>query len=208
MPDVNHCENYLSQDAALLYLNTSITAHYIGLLSQSLFLARLVALRSMCAQKDHTRAIVDHILAVEEWQISDEWIESATVGKEPQSENKPAESIIQEQKDSDGKIWLRFMPSGATGLSRWVFHQQDDDYFPSVPHGHLNGCSQPKLDSYLGWIYKGSMQICREPRRKIIALWNDKQFRKFATAAINYYHKKYPHYNWRVEKFLHLPRCR
>lgn len=104
MPDVNHRENYLSQDAALLYLNTSITAHYIGLLSQSLFLARLVALRSMCAQKDHTRAFIDHILAVEEWQISDEWIESVKVGKEPQSENKSAESIIQEQKDSDGKI--------------------------------------------------------------------------------------------------------
>jgi hypothetical protein len=109
----------------------------------------------------------------------------------------------------DGHPMLQFTPGALTGLTQWVFHQSDPDYFPSVPHGHYQGKKQPKLDAYLGWIYDGSRQTGREPRAKIIALWNDQKFRDFARTAINFYIASFPSYRgWRVPDPRVLPRRR
>jgi len=67
--------------------------------------------------------------------------------------------------------YYRFF-SGVRGLKEWVFHQYDPDFHPSVPHGHFQRRNQPKLDPYLGWVYRGSKQIDRKPRQAIIDLWN------------------------------------
>ncbi|UJP05632.1 MAG: hypothetical protein LZF61_01245 [Nitrosomonas sp.] len=151
---------------------------------------------------------VDHVLSIEEWQIDDEWIESETVKKEFQSENTPAKSTTQIQKDDDGKIHL--ILSRATGLSHyWIFHQSDPDYFPSIPHGHHRQRKHLKLDSYLGWCYYGGQQAGREPRAQIIALWNDCKFREFALKIINWYLCNFPGYHkWRVRNPLRLPKRR
>ncbi len=201
---------YLNQSAASLFLDSSRIAHYFGFLPWSLLIARLVALHSMCAPDDLTRTFVEHILRLEEEYDSAEWTEGEEVARVmSQSESGLTESTIEEREDDDGAVSLQFLPSGTTGLSRWVFHQYDDDYFPSIPHGHFEGRNQQKLDAYLGWIYHGSKQNSREPRKKIIALWNDAKFRELARMAIDYFHTHHPQYNgWRVLYPRRLPRRR
>ena len=101
------------------------------------------------------------------------------------------------------------MVSSAAGLSEWEFHQYDNDPYPSVPHGHKRSNHRWKLDSYQGWVYERTRQAHREPRWKIIALWNDGKFRSFALDALAYYIDHFPHYSdWRVGNPLRLPRRR
>jgi hypothetical protein len=89
-----------------------------------------------------------------------------------------------------------------------VFHRYDDDFFPSVPHGHRKDARR-KLDAYLGWVYSGSAQQSREPRWKIVALWNEAAFRDLARASIHYFVERHPAYvGWRVRNPLRLPRRR
>lgn len=89
-----------------------------------------------------------------------------------------------------------------------MFHKYDADFHPSIPHGHFKGGNQPKLDPYLGWVYRGAKQIQREPRNSIVALWNEADFREFALGAIAYYMGAFPNYRWRVPNPRRLPRRR
>lgn len=94
-------------------------------------------------------------------------------------------------------------------LKGWEFHQADDDFFPSIPHGHEYGRKQPKLDAYLGWVYRKDQQIRRIDRTSIVNLWNDRDFRDFARVAIEYYLNRFPKYEgWRVSDPLTLPAIR
>ena len=94
-------------------------------------------------------------------------------------------------------------------LKGWEFHRADDDFFPSIPHGHEYGRKQPKLDVYLGWVYKKDEQIHRVDRASIVNLWNDRDFRDFARVAIEYYLYHFPKYRgWRVSNPLTLPAIR
>jgi hypothetical protein len=112
-------------------------------------------------------------------------------------------------RGDDEDIYLFFIPSGITGLTSWQFHPFDDDFFPSIPHGHNRKNDGIKLDPYLGWIYRGSRQTAREERRKIVALWNDDGFRRAALLAIDYYLNHHPTFTgWRVSNPRRLPRIR
>ena len=94
-------------------------------------------------------------------------------------------------------------------LKVWEFHQADDDFFPSIPHGHHQGRKQPKLDVYLGWIYDHAKQIDRLDRQFIVSLWNDRSFRSFARIAITYYLDTYPGYTgWTISDPRVLPKIR
>ena len=90
-----------------------------------------------------------------------------------------------------------------------LFHQYDVDFFPSVPHGHLNSNSSIKLDSYLGYTYETAInnkKLSRETRKFIASLWNNKRFREFALDSINYFINNNPMFIWRVNNPRKLPR--
>ena len=204
---------YLTHDAARLFLNSSRNKFLLGLISWSQLMDRLVALRGLCSTTNPSGNMADRILRMEEWENRDEWeYEGESPSNELQDDSRPSsfESTLDyfPDEDEDGAI-LCFFAGTRTGLSNWEFHQYDNDSFPSVPHGHWNGRNQPKLDPYLGWVYQGSKQQRREPKKNIIALWNDRQFREFTKAAIDYYLSHHPHYDgWRVPNPKRLPRRR
>lgn len=104
---------------------------------------------------------------------------------------------------------IHFYPIG-TGADMWEFHPFDNDFFPSIPHGHLNGSPFPKLDPYLGFVYDSHhKQVDCIKRKTIITLWNNDDFREFARKAISYYLNEHKHYKgWRVQNPLKLPRRR
>jgi hypothetical protein len=102
-----------------------------------------------------------------------------------------------------------------TGIlgQKWVFHQYDDDFFPSVPHGHLQSKSGVKLDAYRGYTYdtrQGNASLTRERRDFIVGLWKDPKFRVLARRALDYFTERYPFFNWwNQRRILHpsrLPR--
>ena len=103
--------------------------------------------------------------------------------------------------------WVRFIPRG---LPEWEFHKGDPDPLPSVPHGHYKGKALPKLDPYLGWVCGAQRkQLDRLPKEQTRALWNDAQYRDFASAALTHFIRENPRWSgWRVGNPLRLPRRR
>ncbi len=98
--------------------------------------------------------------------------------------------------------------SGALGHP-WIFNKYDDDYFPSVPHGHLRSRKKIKLDAYRGLTYdtgKNNRDCGRESRRFIAALWNSQKFRMLATSSISYFDEKNPKFNWLSQRGISNPR--
>lgn len=204
---------YLTRNASRVFLNTSKTAHLVGLISWSQLMDRLVALRDMCRPGDPSWLFADRILRLEEWDSESNWPyegdSPSNLSQGPHSASSFGSSLDYLPDEDDEDSYLCFFPGTTTGLSAWEFHQYDDDFFPSVPHGHWNGKSQPKLDPYQGWTYHGSEQKRREPKKNIVALWNDRQFREFAEIAIEYYLTHHPNYNgWRIPNPRRLPRRR
>ena len=200
MPD------HLTNEAAFDYLELSQASYYFGLIPETHWFDRLAALRLMCAPDDPTRSFADHFLRMKEQEASHEWPEEDRERESGSGRAEPQESRIEPQDDFP---WLvQFIPAGATGLTQWVFNQYDHDYHPSVPHGHYQGHPWPKLDAYLGWTYNKTRQGKREPRKKIVALWNDNKFRDFARDAISWYMGAYPQFRWRVSHPLQLPKKR
>jgi hypothetical protein len=197
---------YLTPEASATYLEITKRSFMLGVVSQGQLLARLVALRLMCKPNDPALLEAQRILQLDPEYPTDEWSDGGAWAEKSEPANKAEERG--KQADDDDVIF-RFIPHGNTGLSNWEFHPYDADYFPSVPHGHYQGKPQPKLDAYLGWVYNGVRQVSREPRSKIVALWNDSSFRAVAMAAINYYLTTFPSYSgWRVKNPRALPRRR
>jgi hypothetical protein len=181
--------NYLKKESSELYFELSQIYFHAEKLSWTHYLDRMNALKNMCEPSDPIYKKADRILRAEEWN------------------NEEDEDEIQSGLSRDRNDYFQFL-SRKKGLNDWIFHQYDADFHPSIPHGHLKGKSQPKLDSYLGWVYKGSKQIKRLSRDLIIALWNDEEFRIFAHTAIKWYMGEFLSYNWRVSSPLMLPRRR
>ena len=163
----------------------------------------------MCDQNDPVFKRAKQILIAEEWNIDDEWLSENEGFNKASTDEGDADSNdeIQQGLTRDRNNYLQFL-SKIKGLNEWVFHQYDADFHPSIPHGHFKGKKQPKLDAYLGWIYRGSKQDNRLSRDLIIELWNDDEFRLFAHTAIEWYMGEFPNYNWRITNPLMLPRRR
>ncbi|MDD5272769.1 MAG: hypothetical protein PHU14_08640 [Methylovulum sp.] len=205
---------FLTYDAARLFLNSSKEAYLFGLISWSQLMDRFVTLKGMSSSTNPANITISRILQIEEWQNEDNWeYEGESLSNRSQDDNKSSSSdssleYLPGDENEDG-VFLYFLAGTHTGLSNWEFHQYDDDFFPSIPHGHWNGQSQPKLDPYQGWVYKGSKQQRREPKKNIIALWNDRKFREFTQIAIDYYLTHHQDYHgWRVKNPKRLPRRR
>lgn len=202
----------LSRDAAYDYLQLTLEAHAFGFIPATHLYQRLAALVSMAATGDAAAGIAMYLLQQFDADTSLEWDDG-----EAQGPDNPLEG----QRDRDGAgagarsgekpqepDVVHFVPA-APRLADWVFHLGDDDYFPSVPHGHFKGGKYPKLDAYLGWKYKRDEQQGRLPRRDIIDLWNDDSFRDHAALQIDYYLDTHRHYRgWRVRNPRLLPRRR
>ncbi len=157
-----------------------------------------------------TCKVVEEFLLENDFNVDDEWRDDDEKSKDEDSgvQAGSRESVIENRIDEFGNQVAHLWANASTGLAQWEFHQSDPDFFPSIPHGHFMGRRQPKLDAYVGWIYRGAEQIGREPKKKIIALWNDTTFRDFARVAIEYYIEHFPNYCWRVADPRRLPRRR
>lgn len=207
--------DYLSPPAAIELLDLIKKSYFGELCAWSETQLRLVALAVLSGPCEEEK-IAKRILAMDDFPIDASWCEEGEVERDegaPSCHEGPGQTEVQffhpDWPDDDEPPILQLIPAASIGLSDWVFHQADADYFPSIPHGHWKGRAQPKLDPYTGWIYKDSNKTRREQRRKIVALWNDQKFRQFASDAIDYYLGAYPYYGgWRVRNPRRLPRRR
>jgi hypothetical protein len=88
----------------------------------------------MAKNSDGSVAFARETLSREEWLEDTKWehgIDSAEAAKAEIGRD-------QSRLDFDADLMLRFLTT-VDGLKQWVFHQADDDYFPSVPHDHYQG---------------------------------------------------------------------
>jgi hypothetical protein len=198
----------LTTAGAQLYLATSHIALACDVLSWDEYLLRLRFVRD-CAEPGtlEVRAAAD-ILREQEFEGEDEWPTDEPEPPGPGEGPSESEVSISDRHAPFEPPVLAFVAAASTGLHHWQFRQADPDFFPSIPHGHWCSDHRRKLHAYRGWMCQEDRQIGREPRRKIIALWNDEKFRSFASAAIQYYLATYPRYAWPVLHPLRLPRRR
>lgn len=205
---------HLSQRAAKDFLWATRACFSLGLSSWTETLDRLLALRDMCAPTNPSAVFAERLLKVEDWPTESNW-ECNHEPPAPQGSAKRDRSSVLAWRDADASAggeeppqWM-YMVSSVSGLTEWEFHQYDDDPYPSVPHGHRRSNHKWKLDAYQGWIYERTRQAGREPRWKIVTLWNDPKFRDFSLDALEYYINHFPHHNdWRVANPMRLPRRR
>lgn len=107
--------------------------------------------------------------------------------------------------------YVHLVVSGVSGMRKWIFHQFDEDPYPSIPHGHENGKPHPKCDPYTGAVYdrhRKEISTERLSRGTRIDLWNDAKFREFALKSIIWYEEKHPLFSFRVKRPRRLPRPR
>lgn len=201
--------SYLHKEASNLHFEISRFHFHTDELSWTHYLDRMVTLTKICDPNDPVFKRAMQIILSEEWDISDEWLSGNEGFNKTNTGGGDADisDEIQQGLTRDTNNYLQFL-SKIKGLDKWVFHQYDADFHPSIPHGHFKSKKHPKLDAYLGWIYKGSQQVDRLSRNLIIELWNDDEFRLFARTSIEWYMGKFPNYNWRITTPLRLPRRR
>ena len=190
---------HLTRKASKAYFDLSRFSYIFDLVGWMHFLDRMSVLKDITRPKDPIHVRATRILEIEEWLQNDQWLD------EPNEINTEESIRVIVQRKGEAFLFLVGIP----GLQNWYFHQYDDDFFPSIPHGHWKGKKRQKLDSYLGWVYDGSKQTRREQRSLIIRLWNDEGFREFSATAVDYYMSHHPHYTgWRVSNPKRRPRKR
>lgn len=200
--------NFLSREAAQDYLLLTLLSYKYYIIDESIFLERLVVLASVGDPVNGATVFANEILQDHDWPRDDnDWSTDQPEQERSELSDNAGERSAEGQSDDDpddGIIRLII----AVGKNDWEFHPFDDDWFPSVPHGHKrSGRPTDKLDPYLGWVYDKSKQSGRLKRKAIISLWNDEGFRNTASRAIDYYLDKHRHYRgWRVSNPRRLPR--
>jgi hypothetical protein len=154
------------------------------------------------------------------WLVDDEAINAADPRGEAQAEEQ--ERRIEPRNESDqGEIGktppeaenplLEFIPTGLS--NRWCFTKDDPDFYPSVPHGHLNQKTNawPKLNPYTGRAFSTKdieATAYRLQKREMIQLWNDSKFRQHALETIVWYEATFPYYKFPVRNPCRLPHWR
>jgi hypothetical protein len=204
---------HLTYTAAREMLAAIRLSQFAGLATWTETLDRLIALCQMCSPRNPSRQASERILKLEEWSSEGEWPQEGDENGADVRTQRTATTLRtsagEVSDENDEPDYLYLYPGSHTGLAQWEFRPYDADPYPSVPHGHWLGRSKPKLDAYQGWVYEGTRQVRREPRKKMISLWNDRAFREFALGSIRFYMKHYPqHGDWRPVNPLRLPRRR
>jgi hypothetical protein len=194
----------LTRFASRAYLSNARLALEAGISSWVDFAEHMRFIVSSAALTDPVSQYAKRVLAVTDEDVHSDWALGEAEGSSDGKDTRPNADMRSASPD-----YRAFFRATVPHMSDWIFHPFDPDFRPSVPHGHWDGAPNPKLDVYLGWVYRNSQQIRREPRRNIIALWNDRDFRRFAKRTIEYYLKHHPHYSgWSVSQPLKLPRTR
>lgn len=209
---------YLDDAGAHVYLFTTDLALEWGLIGSGEYLTRLQSLRSMVDPALDIHHLVSERLDPFEGESPQGWPddgESASLVVAPVLEvhSEPGDPQAA-QPDREKPVVLHLITDRAGVLGdKWVFHQYDDDFFPSVPHGHLKPKPRVKLDAYRGYTYdtgRGNQPLAREHRDFIIALWKNGKFCVFARKALDYFVARHPTFDWwayrRIPHPLRLPR--
>ena len=73
----------------------------------------------------------------------------------------------------------------------WEFHKGDEDFFPSVPHGHSD---KYKLNTVNGEVYdiKAKIIVGKIKDEEFKKLKKDRKFIEYAKEQIEWYRKQYP----------------
>ena len=204
-----------TKEAAFTYLTTTELCYGNYFISGHVYTERLYLLKEFCNQIDEDIiANIDLCIFnfLELYSFRGEYSFYHPYGE-------INDNFINEEKESDDTSELgfqgddfdpnlHFIASSSGKMGKWEFHKTDSDFFPSIPHGHLISNNKIKLDSYTGHIYKNNKKHDRELRRFIVSLWNDGKFRESARETIFYYINTYPHFHWRVDNPLLLPKRR
>ena len=195
---------YLDDAGAHVYLITTDLALEWGLIGWGEYATRLLCLRDILEPSADVHGLVCERLDFLDHDIAHGWPDGGELGS-------PAVGAALEQVNDAGEPQPALAPrrnpslvhfittrAGVLG-DKWLFHQSDDDFFPSVPHGHLKTKPQVKLDAYRGYTYdtgKGNQALARERRDFIVGLWRDAKFRVFALRALDYFIERHPSFNW------------
>jgi hypothetical protein len=193
----------LEPESANVFIRLTLASYESGLIGRDIFEARLLLLLEIADPNSGAVRFAADLLGDLALDHDVTW-PAGNRGEDGQSEAFETSGVYFD--DADYSLALKII----TGpLKDWEFHQADDDFFPSIPHGHHLGRKQTKLDVYLGWIYNKDKQTGREDRDSIVSLWNNRSFRDFARIAIDYYLDHYPRYSgWRVDDPRILPAIR
>lgn len=200
--------NYLTVQAAYLYLDICRWSLGVGLIGPDQFVGRVYVLRQVSNPTEEVWRIANLILQADGDGPGDQdgWDDESSFSlTAPEAET--ARESTRESKGQNGGPDDSYILEMVTtvGTRRWQFHLTDADPWPSVPHGHAVQDGRRKLDAYQGFTYRNGRPEGREGRRAIIDLWNDRNFRKFARAAIRVYSQRNP---WWERASWPLPRRR
>lgn len=194
---------HLKRAASSDFLHLTQLSFYLGVINWEQFLDRIAALREMTSARDPVHTFARRVIALENWFDDRPWQDAQASGK------SEVRSVPTGSEGDDYTIQLIIKHIKLLGA--WDFHQNDEDWFPSVPHGH-NEEKGRKLDAYLGWTWtttKKSQCTGRVPRKAIIDLWNHDPFRELAAKAIDFYLTHFPNYSgWKTKTPRTLPRKR
>lgn len=208
---------YLDEAGAHVYLFTTDLALDWGLIGSGEYFTRLACLRSMLDPAAELHGLVSERLAPVGEEFPQGWPddgESGSSGVVPVLEIHYEDGHPRETPPDRKEPQVLHVITDQAGILgvKWVFHQYDDDFFPSVPHGHLQSKPGVKLDAYRGYTYdtgQGNASLTRERRDFIVGLWKDPKFRVFARKALDYFVARHPFFNWwdqrRILHPLRLP---
>ena len=193
---------YLTEEAAESYFRLCLDSFTFRLIGEEILLSRMEALLTMSEPDKDWSTTIGRIfgdLDPDCWFMEQE--------SSPNNSEYAGSSTVEASHDENMRGGenpsLTHLVVPITHLDRWEFHLGDDDFFPSIPHGHSRRDDRVKLDPYLGYIYNKSKQSGRLSRKLTIEIWNYDRFREFS-----YYMDRFPHYRWRVKRPLLLPRRR
>lgn len=116
---------------------------------------------------------------------------------------------LEHSEDGADELVLYFSTKKGFLKSQWRFDVSDPDGFPGVPHGHLVTNPALKLDCYLGYTYdtaNRNKQLMPESRKFIVSLWNNQEFRTFATKQLAWFVTNNPKYRFDVPNPIQSPK--
>ncbi|MDD6083062.1 MAG: hypothetical protein PUB89_09540 [Oscillospiraceae bacterium] len=94
-----------------------------------------------------------------------------------------------------------YRPGYKIGKMAWDFHKGDDDFNPSVPHGHSG---QYKLDIVTGDVYdtRTNKIIGKVKEKELLKLKQDQQFVIFAKEVIKLYKENHPNIDIKTPEWI------
>ena len=198
---------YLDDAGAYVYLFTTELAVNCRLIGLGEYTTRLACLLDMLEPQSGLHNFISERLRPSREDRARGWPdeqESASSSPIPKLE------VYSEGDSSVTKDEMLHFITDQVGVLRhkWEFRKGDPDFFPSVPHGHLNTRPLVKLDAYRGYTYDKAQAykpLARENRDFIVGLWRDKKFQVFAYEALTHFATHNPAFDWWGQRRIRDP---